>query len=213
MTYRIGVVPLLGLVLAGCPDRSLPPDPPGAILPAEESNTEADGRKEAAETSEPSVPDAGDSPASAPGDAVTVRVVDETEFAQVVRQYRGKVVLVDCWATWCLSCLELFPHTVELSQRLADRGLVVISLSMDDPDNEPSVLDRLRSNGATFDNFISRYGGSDKSAEAFGLEDLVLPKYRLYDRTGTLHRTLESSAGPLRAEDVDRAVEELLARP
>ena len=216
MTYRAGVVPLvglLGLVLAGCPDRSLPPDPPGATRPADESNPEANGQKEAAETSEPSVPDAGENAASAPGDAVTVRVVDETEFAQAVRQYRGKVVLVDYWATWCLSCLELFPHTVDLSKRLADRGLVVISLSMDDPDDAPSVLDRLRSSGATFDNFISRYGGSDKSAEAFGLEDLVLPKYRLYDRTGALHRTLESSTGPIRAEDVDRVVEELLARP
>lgn len=178
MTYRTGVVSLLGLVglvLAGCPDRSLPPDPPG--------------------------------------DTITVRVVDESELDQVIRQYRGKVVLVDYWATWCPSCLELFPHTVELSKRLADRGLVVISLSMDDPDDQPSVLDKLRSHGATFDNFISRYGGSDRSAEAFGLADLVLPKYRLYDRTGAIHTMLESSAGPIRPEDVDQAVEDLLARP
>jgi len=216
MTYRAGVVPLLGLVglvLAGCPDRSLPPDPPGAALQAEESNTESNGRKDAVETSEPSEPDGEADTDPSSGDAVAVRVVDETEFAQAIRRYRGKVVLVDYWATWCLSCLEQFPHTVDLSKRLADRGLVVISLSLDDPDDEPSVLDKLRSSGATFDNFISRYGGSDQSAEAFGLEDLVLPKYRLYDRTGAIHTMLESSAGPIRPEDVDRAVEDLLARP
>ena len=78
---------------------------------------------------------------------------------------------------------------------------------MDEPENEASVRDKLQSNNATFESFISRYGGSDKSAEAFGLEDLVLPKYRLYDRAGKLHRTLQS---PLDAEDIDRAVEELL---
>ena len=146
----------------------------------------------------------------APPRPVTVRVVDEAEFAEVVHGYRGKVVLVDFWATWCLSCLELFPHTVELSEQYADRGLVVISLSMDDIEQEAVVLQRLESNNATFDNFISRYGGSDKSADAFGLEDLILPKYRLYDRAGRIHKTLRSSEGPLTAEDVDRAVEELL---
>ena len=110
----------------------------------------------------------------------------------------------------CLNCLELFPHTVELSRRFADRGLIVISLSIDDPEKESEVLGRLVSNGATFDNFISRHGGSTKSLDAFELEDGVLPIYRIYDRTGEVHKTLLSSEGPIRAEDVDRAVEELL---
>ncbi len=153
---------------------------------------------------------AGRSNPSGPAEAVTVRVVDEAEFAEVLDRHRGKVVLVDIWATWCLNCLELFPHTVELSRQYADRGLVVVSLSMDDPDEQAAVLEKLQSNNATFENFISRYGGSDKSANAFGLEDLVLPKYRLYDRTGQVHKTLRSSEGPVSAEDVDRAVEELL---
>jgi len=143
-------------------------------------------------------------------EAVSVRVVDEAEFAQVLRQYRGKVVLVDYWATWCGGCRELFPHTVELSRRFADRGLVVISLSLDDPEEQPSVLEWLASNGATFDNFISRYGGSNKTLDAFELEDGVLPIYRVYDRAGRLHKTLLSSEDPIGAEDVDRAVEELL---
>jgi thiol-disulfide isomerase/thioredoxin len=149
---------------------------------------------------------------SDPAKAVTVRVVDEAEFAEVLDRYRGKVVLVDIWATWCLNCLELFPHTVELSRQYADRGLVVVSLSMDDPDQQAAVLEKLKSNNATFDNFISRYGGSDRSADAFGLEDLILPKYRLYDRTGQVHTTLRSSEGPLGAEQIDRAVEELLGQ-
>jgi len=187
----VPLVVLLGVLLSGCADRSSkqaqPARPPGPI--EQEAGRNAD---------------------QAPGNAVTVRVVDEAEFAQALQQYRGKVVLVDIWATWCTSCLELFPHTVELSKRFADRGLVVISLSIDDPENESGVLEKLVSNGAAFDNFISRYGGSTKSLDAFGLEDGVLPIYRLYDRTGSLHKTLRSSQGLIRAEDVDRAVEELL---
>jgi thiol-disulfide isomerase/thioredoxin len=187
---RLAVAPLavlLSVVAGGCADRS--------------SSSNQSGPAEAVTAS---------SNRSGSAEAVTVRVVDETEFAAVLHRYRGKVVLVDVWATWCLNCLELFPHTVELSEQYADRGLVVVSLSMDDPDQRAAVLERLQSNGATFDNFISRYGGSDQSAEAFGLEDLILPKYRLYDRSGQIHNTLRSSEGPLSAEDVDRAVEELL---
>ncbi|MHC4402564.1 MAG: TlpA family protein disulfide reductase [Planctomycetota bacterium] len=174
---------LVGLTLAGCADSSTSsaPEPP---VPQQEA---------------PKQPPAGD--------AVTVRVVDENELARAIEQRRGKVVLVDFWATWCHECLKLFPHTVELHEKLADRGLAVISVSMDDPDDEAAVLKRLKSLGATFDNFISRYGGSDRSVKAFGLEDLALPRYHVYDRRGELRTKL---LGSIEAEHVDRAVEALL---
>ena len=183
----VAAAALLLVVAGSCAERSSPPSESGPAKAVTVSSNE-----------------------SGPAQAVTVRVVDEAEFAEAIRQYRGKVVLVDIWATWCLNCLELFPHTVELSRQFADRGLVVVSLSMDDPEEQAAVLARLKSNKATFDNFISRYGGSDQSADAFGLEDLILPKYRLYDRAGQVHKTLRSSEGPLNAEDIDRAVEALL---
>ena len=46
--------------------------------------------------------------------------------------YRGKVVLLDFWATWCVPCRGEIPHFVELQQKYGDRGLQIIGVSMDD---------------------------------------------------------------------------------
>jgi len=46
--------------------------------------------------------------------------------------YRGKVVLLDFWATWCDPCREETPHFVQLQKTYGDRGLQIIGISMDD---------------------------------------------------------------------------------
>ena len=46
--------------------------------------------------------------------------------------YRGKVVLLDFWATWCEPCRVETPFFVELQKKYADQGLQIIGVSMDD---------------------------------------------------------------------------------
>jgi len=46
--------------------------------------------------------------------------------------YRGKVVLLDFWATWCDPCREETPHFVDLQKQYGDRGLQIVGVSMDD---------------------------------------------------------------------------------
>jgi thiol-disulfide isomerase/thioredoxin len=46
--------------------------------------------------------------------------------------YKGKVVVLNFWATWCDPCREEIPHFVELQQKYGDRGLQIIGVSMDD---------------------------------------------------------------------------------
>ncbi len=145
-----------------------------------------------------------------PADSIVLEVINENEFAEVLDQKRGQVVLVDFWATWCGPCVKLFPHTVELHERFAEKGLVVIAVSLDDPDDRDSVREFLQEKGATFDNFISSYGIGPQAFEAFAIEDGALPHFQLYDREGKLQRTFSSGASPLSPKEIDRAVEQLL---
>ena len=120
------------------------------------------------------------------------------------------MVLVDFWATWCGPCLELFPHAAELQRRLGAKGLTVVTVSLDDPGNEPAVRRFLDQQGATTENFLAVYGVGPEAFTAFGIADGALPHVRLYDRQGKLRRTFASGGKAIDPAEVERAVEQML---
>lgn len=58
---------------------------------------------------------------------------DKTKDLQV-SDLKGKVVILDFWATWCGPCRQAMPHLVEMQQKYRDQGLVVVAVSDEDRD-------------------------------------------------------------------------------
>jgi thiol-disulfide isomerase/thioredoxin len=147
--------------------------------------------------------------------AIELRAVDRAAVDALIEQQRGKVVLVDFWATWCAPCLKQLPHTAELAKEHADDGLVVVTVSVDEPEDEAKAATRVAElvGDAPVTHLRSSLGGGSAAMEAFEIGSGSAPHYKLYDREGKLRQVFEndpSAERPFTAADIDAAVEMLL---
>jgi len=75
----------------------------------------------------------------------------DTEGRDVrLSDFAGKVVLIDFWATWCEPCKAAMPHLQELYAKYADKGFVILGVSMDGPETMAYVGPTLSPYGITF---------------------------------------------------------------
>jgi thiol-disulfide isomerase/thioredoxin len=65
-----------------------------------------------------------------PEPEVTLKDLDDRDVA--LSQYKGKVVLVNFWATWCEACNAEIPSLIAMDQKYGQKGLVIVGISMDE---------------------------------------------------------------------------------
>lgn len=58
---------------------------------------------------------------------------------QSVQEYKGKVILLNFWATWCVPCQHEMPMLADLERKYADKGLVVLAGSVDDKSSQAQI--------------------------------------------------------------------------
>jgi thiol-disulfide isomerase/thioredoxin len=94
--------------------------------------------------------------------------------------FRGKVVILDFWATWCVPCRVEIPNFVELQKQYGDKGLRVVGVSLDE--QGPEVVKKfVKQFGVTYPIVI----GNQKVAEAYGGIDAI-PTTFVIDRQGRI---------------------------
>jgi len=57
--------------------------------------------------------------------------VQDSDRKVTLSQYRGQVVVLNFWATWCPPCVQEMPSLIQMQQRMKDKGIVVVAVSID----------------------------------------------------------------------------------
>lgn len=148
--------------VAAC-DHAPPPTPASEVTPVTAANTASSKRVAQSKT---------------PGVVIresSIQSINDLEVEQTdgkkfkFANLKGKVILVDVWATWCGPCREQTPKLAALQQKYREKGLAVVGLSLDEKSDQALVQDFMKQAGV---NYTIAYA-SDKMSGAFldGTED------------------------------------------
>ena len=140
--------------------------------------------------------------------AADLKPVDEAGYAKLVTSSKGKVVLVNFWATYCVPCRKEMPQLVALEAKLRARGFQFVTISADEPEQKGAAgmfLDKIKVPAPAY---IRTAKDDDKFITLVDPKwDGALPALFLYNRQG---RKVRSFFGEANLDVVSAAIEKLL---
>ncbi len=146
--------------------------------------------------------------AGTPEPEVNFKDLDDKEVP--LSQYKGKVVLVNFWATWCEPCQIEIPWLIEMQQKYSSRGFTVLGVDVDDEGKKavaPYVAkERFNVNGQKLPMNYPILLGNDAVADKFG-GLLGYPTSFLISRDGKVVKRVQ---GLISYEEVTQAIESQL---
>jgi thiol-disulfide isomerase/thioredoxin len=134
--------------------------------------------------------------------------VDEAGYVKLIAAHKGRVVLVDFWATWCKPCRAETPELVKLEQKLRARGFDLVTISSDEAEQQAAALKVLKDDGVTGMTYWKKAADDDKFNDAIDPKwGGALPAVFIYDRNG---KKVKSFIGETPVKDLEAAIEKLL---
>lgn len=124
---------------------------------------------------------------------------------QAFAQWRGKLLIVNYWATWCLPCREEMPGFSRLQEKYRDKGVQFVGISIDNP---AKIAEFVKATPVSYPLLIGDIGVMESSA-ALGNTRQALPFTAVFDRQGRLFST---KLGRLAEADLERQLIELNSR-
>jgi cytochrome c biogenesis protein CcmG, thiol:disulfide interchange protein DsbE len=113
--------------------------------------------------------------------------VQDSQNKVTLSQFRGQVVVLNFWATWCAPCVEELPSLVEMQRRMKTKGVTVLAVSVDVDDG--AYRQFVKDHNV---NLLTVRDPSGKSNELYGT--FKFPETYIIDRNGVMRRKF---IGPL----------------
>jgi peroxiredoxin len=125
------------------------------------------------------------------------RLTDLEGKSQSLSQYRGKIVLVNFWATWCEPCKREMPAMQRIYDKLRDKGFVVLAIN--ELEDDAKVREHIKQYGYTFPVLMDH---DNKVANQFGV--FGLPVSVFIDQEGRVQEYIKG--GLLNEQNIDETV-------
>jgi thiol-disulfide isomerase/thioredoxin len=123
--------------------------------------------------------------------------LDAPAYTKMLGEYRGKVVLVDFWATWCDPCREELPKLAALSRKLDARKFVLVTVSADEPEQESAAATFLDRIGIRQPRYIKHADDDQAFIDSIDKEwSGALPALFLYNASGVRIASFTGESDP-----------------
>lgn len=133
---------------------------------------------------------------------------DEKTHQKLIAESRGKVLLLDFWATWCAPCREEMPLLVALHRKYEAKGLRLITVSADEEEDRAAALKFLQQHKVSPPAYLKKVADDDRFISFVDKNwSGALPALFLYDRQG---RLVKSFIGEADMKAVEKAILGLL---
>jgi thiol-disulfide isomerase/thioredoxin len=115
---------------------------------------------------------------------IKVETITKPKLQKLIKERKGKPLLLNLWATWCVPCREEFPSLVKLSDEMKDVDFV--GISVDFPEEvESKIIPFLKSQKVNFISYVNGFEGDEDLINALDKDwNGALPASFIYDKNG-----------------------------